>query len=268
MKNTGIKYEHLAQEIYEEILKSEGINTIKVQHNVILKGKTTNHQIDVYWEYKIANSIFSMVIQAKDWKKPVPKKEMLAFVEIIKDLPTGTKGVFISKSGYQSGAIQVAKANGIDIYVLKEADSNDFNDKMMKLKLNICLKTPVYKDLKIKVNKNKNSNINENELCIQRDTIVYEKNKEKTFNQIILELCEKNEEDIKKCEYSFDEGYIILEGQKIFIEKLNGKFGMSKIMQEINIDGFNNIGLILKNIISKEAKIFNKQNKFFKDIQL
>lgn len=74
MKNTGIKYELLAQKVYQEILNYEGINTIKVQHNVTLKGKTTTHQIDVYWEYKLANSKFSMIIQAKDWKTAVPKK--------------------------------------------------------------------------------------------------------------------------------------------------------------------------------------------------
>lgn len=267
MKNTGIKYEHLTQEIYNEILNYEGIDTIKVQHNVTLKGKTTSHQIDVYWECKIANSRFSMIIQAKDWKTAVPKKEMLAFVEIIRDLPTGTKGVFISKSGFQKGAIEVAIANGIDIYILKEAELNDFKDKMMKMKVDFCIEIPFYEDIEIEVNKNKNPIVKEGKFPISRDLIIYEKDKEKNVSEIILELCNQNNENIKKCDYKFDEGYIILEGKKIFIERLIGKFGISRVMQQINIDGFDNIGLILKDIINKELKIFDKQNKFLKDIQ-
>jgi hypothetical protein len=47
-KNTGIAYERLVQEIYTQILKQENVKNIEVKHNVIIKGKTVNHQIDVY----------------------------------------------------------------------------------------------------------------------------------------------------------------------------------------------------------------------------
>ena len=56
-KNTGIAYERLVQEIYTQILKQENVKNIEVKHNVIIKGKTVNHQIDVYWEFEMAGII-------------------------------------------------------------------------------------------------------------------------------------------------------------------------------------------------------------------
>ena len=267
MKNTGKAYECLVQEIYKEILNNEGVNNIKVEHDIILEGKTTSHQIDVYWEHEVANSKFRMIIQAKDWKSAVPQKERLAFSEIIKDLPTGTKGVFISKSGFQKGAIDVAKANGIDIYELREPNKSDFENKMMEVDINLRIENPYYKNIRIEINKNKSPNSKNERLSISGDLKIYEKTKSKTTKELILDLCRKNGADIKEIEYKFDEGFIILEEEKIFIEKIIGVFGMLQAEEHININAFDSIGLILKDIITKELKIFNKQNKFLKNIQ-
>lgn len=267
MKNTGKVYEHLVQDIYREILRSEGVNNIKVEHDVTLKGKTTDHQIDVYWEHEIGNSKFRMIIQAKDWKSAVPQKEMLAFAEIIKDLPTGTKGVFVSKSGYQKGAVDVAKANGIDIYELREPNMNDFKNKMTKIKIDINIEMPYYKDISIVVDKNRCPNINEKRVPISGNLLVYEKNRKITIRDLVLELCEQNGKNIRKCEYKFNEGYIFFREQKIFIHKLIGIFGLSQANEQMNVNVFEKIGLILKDIINKEAKIFDKQNKFMKNVQ-
>lgn len=267
LKNSGRVYECLVQEIYKEILKSEGVNNIKVEHDITLKGKTTKHQIDVYWEHEVGNSKFRTIIQAKDWESSVPQKEMLAFVEIIRDLPTGTKGVFITKSGYQKGAINVAKANGIDIYVLRAPNTNDFKNKMMKMQLNLNIEMLYYKDIRIEIDKNKNTNINGGRLPISGDLIIHEKDKNKTVKELIIELCKQNGKDIKESEYEFKEGYIMIEEQKIFIDKLIGKFGISQTTEQMNIDGYDSIGLILKDIVNRESKIFNKQNKLIKDLK-
>jgi hypothetical protein len=41
--NTGISYERLCQEIFQEILSQDFVRTIDVRHNVTLQGKTTTH---------------------------------------------------------------------------------------------------------------------------------------------------------------------------------------------------------------------------------
>lgn len=267
MSKAGEEYEILVKNIYEEILKNEDIDNIKVEHDVKIEGKSTTHQIDVYWEHRIGNSNFRMIIQAKDWKRPVPQKEVLALAEIVEDLPTGTKGVFISRSGYQEGAIKVAQAKGIDIYELRQPNDKDFKDKIMKAEIKINIEIPYYENMSIVVNKNKSPNIKEKRLCICGDTIVYEKTENKTIKEIILELCNNNGKNIENAEYKFNEGYIILDDNKIFVEKLIGKFGISQVSQSERINGYDNIGLILKDIIKKETQIFDKQNKFVKHIE-
>lgn len=47
MFNLDTEYEKLTREVYEEILKSDGFDTITVQHNVNIVGKSTQkHQIE------------------------------------------------------------------------------------------------------------------------------------------------------------------------------------------------------------------------------
>ena len=93
-KNTGKPYEKLTQKIFSQIVNQNSVQNINVQHDVTLLGKTTSHQIDVYWEFEVGGLQYQTVIQAKDWKNKVKKEQMLAFKGILDDLPSGTKGVF------------------------------------------------------------------------------------------------------------------------------------------------------------------------------
>lgn len=48
-------YERFVQSVYQTILAAEGKDTIKVEHDVKLEGRSgQKHQVDVYWEYKKA----------------------------------------------------------------------------------------------------------------------------------------------------------------------------------------------------------------------
>ena len=46
MGNTGKQYEILTQEIFGVMLNQKGIDTIDVQHDITLKGKDLEHQIE------------------------------------------------------------------------------------------------------------------------------------------------------------------------------------------------------------------------------
>ena len=106
MKNTGKSYEKLTQYIFSQIVNQDQTNNIEVQHDIILSGKTTKHQIDVYWEFEVGGITYRNIIQAKDWTSKVKMSDMLAFKAVIDDLPFGTNGIYVSKGGYQSGALE------------------------------------------------------------------------------------------------------------------------------------------------------------------
>lgn len=146
-KNTGKEYEKLTQYIFSQIVNQNHVNNIEVQHDVIIQGKVTTHQIDVFWKFEVAGEEYCAIVQAKDWKNRVPQKEMLAFNDIIRDLPYGTKGIFVSLSGYQKGAIDVAKANGITIYELRPPKNEDWDGYIKVVNLEFNMRYPVYENL-------------------------------------------------------------------------------------------------------------------------
>ena len=148
MKNTGIPYENLTTMVFNEILNQDTVKTIDVQHNVTLQGKTTTHQIDVYWEFEIGGIPYRTIVQAKDWGSKVPQGALLQFKAVLDDLP-GHKGVFVTKTGYQSGAIDVAKANHILLYELREPNDTDWEGKIQNLIFNLSIYIPEFSNIKI-----------------------------------------------------------------------------------------------------------------------
>jgi hypothetical protein len=117
MKNegdkTGKSYEVLTQAIFQLILdqEEEGVSNVRVKHNVKLKGKTATHQIDVYWKFERAGQTYETIVQAKGLSSPVEQGELFKFHCVIADLPGQPKGIFVTRSGYQSGAEKYAKRN-------------------------------------------------------------------------------------------------------------------------------------------------------------
>ncbi len=131
-KNTGIPYEILTQQIFQALHDQDRVKNIKVQHNVELQGKTLKHQIDVYWEYELGGVVYRAVVQAKDWAtQAVTQNQLLAFKAILEDLPGQPRGIFVTRTGYQSGAKDFAKANGIVLYELREPTAQDLDGKVM-----------------------------------------------------------------------------------------------------------------------------------------
>ena len=65
--NTGISYELITQQIFQEILDQDSVRTIEVKHNVTIQGKTLTHQIDVFWDFDLGGIRYITVVQAKDW---------------------------------------------------------------------------------------------------------------------------------------------------------------------------------------------------------
>src|ERR1051325_2674060 len=112
-KKTGLYYEVLSQKIYDSMVNQNRVTNIDVLHDKTFPGKTTRHQIDVYWEFEEAGITYRNIVQVKDWGGPVTKGEMLKFLKVIEDLPNQPRGIFISKNGYQKGAKEVAEKHGI-----------------------------------------------------------------------------------------------------------------------------------------------------------
>lgn len=120
-KNTGIDFELLVRSMFQEIIDTTDIQTISVEHNVQVKGKSgLKHQIDVLWDFEIGDVVYKTVIQAKDWSVPVKKEQVLAFKSILEDIPGQPRGYMVTSKNFQSGGKAFADFHGIKLFLLRE----------------------------------------------------------------------------------------------------------------------------------------------------
>ena len=123
--NQNTEYERFTQEIYQSLLNAQGINTIDVKHNIKLTGKSgQQHQIDVYWEYKINGFLYKVVIECKNYNRSVSVDRVNAFYGVLSDL-VDVQGIMITKTGYQSGAKKIADYYGINLKELRAPNKDD-----------------------------------------------------------------------------------------------------------------------------------------------
>ena len=118
--NTGQPYEILVQAIFQAIHDQEEVATLIVERNKTLSGKTTRHQVDVYWKFEKGEIPHEAIVQAKDWQSRVKLGQLLEFKGVLDDLPGQPRGIFVTRSGYQRGAKEFAAAHGIILYELDE----------------------------------------------------------------------------------------------------------------------------------------------------
>jgi Restriction endonuclease len=119
-KNTGIPYEIMVQRVFQEILDCESVQTIKVQRDVKVRGKSTWHQIDVLWDFTFADIRHLTIVQARDWNQTIKQEAILAFRQVLDDIPGQPRGVFVTRKGFQPGARKFAQDHGIRLFILRQ----------------------------------------------------------------------------------------------------------------------------------------------------
>ena len=100
------------------MLHSDGVENINVLHNVKIIGRSgASHQIDVYWEFKLAGVTYKTCIECKHYNSSVKKSHIAAFSAVLEDIGNAT-GIFATTEGYQEGALLFAQAKGIRLLLV------------------------------------------------------------------------------------------------------------------------------------------------------
>jgi hypothetical protein len=278
MTNTGLEYELITKKIFEEILAQDSVNTTKIEHDIILKGKDSEHQIDVFWEFEAGGIQYSNIVQAKDWRTTkVNQGELFKFKCILNDLPGQPRGIFVTKTGYQKGAKEFANKNGILLYELREPTEKDWEDRISTIKLNISIYIPNVKDVIIESDKKwmkserKRLEISEDEIetfDLNGDSILYDELDVEisTIDSIIKSLItEEGELEETERTYKFDNATFIKTDNpkipKIKITEIKCTISVGKINERIILKAEDFIGFILKNVIDDTEKRFDKKLK-------
>src|SRR5680860_117317 len=87
---------------------------LEAQTDVKLEGARALHAIDVAVHLRQAGHQALWVVECKDWARPIPKERVLVLAEVVKDLGAD-RGVLLSESGFQKGALRAAANTNLEL---------------------------------------------------------------------------------------------------------------------------------------------------------
>lgn len=119
------------QEDVAEYFRSIGLNA---STDVTVEGVRTKHDVDVLVTSHYVGFDITWVVECKRWKKPVNKLHVLGLREIVSDVGAD-RGILLSESGFQSGAMEAANLTNIQVTSLENLrDSADESIYAMRLR--------------------------------------------------------------------------------------------------------------------------------------
>lgn len=107
-----VDFEKLCVELLRAYAEKEKLLEFNIKHNVKIEAPDSIYQIDIYAEFVALNCKFKVLAECKKYNNSVPRDKVEILYSRLQSLGMN-KGMLISTSGFQSGAIQFAKAHGI-----------------------------------------------------------------------------------------------------------------------------------------------------------
>lgn len=274
--NENTEYEKLAQVIYKALLSNDGFENIDVRHNIKIAGKSgCNHQIDVYWEFRLAGETHRVAIECKNFTKDVSIAKVRDFFGVIHDIG-GIKGIFVSKVGFQSGAKRFAEYYDISLKELRFPNNDDWKGRLKTIKLNIHVMPTVLTGVFVEPDFDwliRKGIINSEE---ERGKIIIETNKLNTEICVydengaiinnFLELEEQLPHDYKegtnfKHSFKFDNGFMESNFGKIKINYVGLQYDINNIPTEVLLEAEEITKAIIKDVKTGEIKFIKNDGE-------
>ncbi len=111
---TPTEFERYCCEFLMGYAEEERLQDFKITHNKIVKASDGRYQIDVYAEFTAMGSRFIVLCECKKYKSRV-NREKVAILHRKLESIGAQKGILISTSDIQSGAIEYGRAHGITL---------------------------------------------------------------------------------------------------------------------------------------------------------
>lgn len=131
----GTEYELFVKEVYEYLNRASGLTDVVIKHNVVLTGISgIPRQIDVFWSFKRAGIPYKVAIECKDYSRSVSIEKISAFHDVLNDLGD-VKGIFATRAGFQTGAIEWARKYGIQPMIIRHPAEEDWTGRIKDIHL-------------------------------------------------------------------------------------------------------------------------------------
>ena len=146
-QDKGNQYENFVELVYKALLGAEqnhpDIKNINIEKKkVITSADGTKAEIDLYWEYNIANiTTHSIAIECKNHNRNIDIPKVRDFAAKISDI-SGLKGLMVTKYGFSAEAIKAAKAKNIDLLILRPMSDDDWEGRIKTICTNFHFSSP------------------------------------------------------------------------------------------------------------------------------
>lgn len=265
MSKKGTEYELFVKDVYECLNRADGLSNVQIQHDVKLMGAAgVEHQIDVFWTFKLGGVEYKVAVECKDYNIHVSKDKIEAFHSILRDIGN-IHGIFASKMGFQSGAIVYAQKYGIQLMEIRHPIDKDWEGRIKNIHLDLCLRTIGEIRPQIFVNKtrvaelgiappeNKEFNKLTDQVRIDFDKMVVDKKtvdekNSKTVYELIQKLPVGNPGRGNKFVFAFQNATIHLENMDLPLDGIEFTYDTHESTEHITIYGEDSIMAIVKNI--------------------
>lgn len=148
-KNTGKPYEALTEVVFARLLAQDK-SCADVARDTKMRGKTgTTHQIDVSFSFVIGGTKYLTLVQCKDWASAVKQEQVMAFHDVLNDIPGQPRGIMVSRSGFQEGARTIASHHGICLYELREPKDEDWAGLIRTINMTAKIQMPVFRSTRL-----------------------------------------------------------------------------------------------------------------------
>lgn len=116
---TPEEFEKYSLDILKE--QTKGLENLEIRHNVIIKKNDGNYQIDGKIQFDVMGVRYVTLVECKHYRSPITREKVQILYDKIRAIGAN-KGVLISTSNFQIGAIKYAKEHGIALIQIVEAD--------------------------------------------------------------------------------------------------------------------------------------------------
>lgn len=114
---TSIEFEQFVIKLLTEGFKSR--NNITFKHNEIIKTSEGNYQIDGTIRFEMLGVKYLTLVECKMYKSPISREKVQVLFDKLR--ATGAqKGILVSTSYFQSGAVEYASSHGIALVQIIE----------------------------------------------------------------------------------------------------------------------------------------------------
>ena len=122
LEMTPVDFEKFCLYILEN--KTKGLNNVKIYHNKIMEVYDGKYQLDGYIEFDAMGVTYKTIVECKHYKAPISREIVQKVYDNLRAVGA-QKGIVISTSNFQSGAIAYAGLHGIALIQLAETEKED-----------------------------------------------------------------------------------------------------------------------------------------------